>query len=238
MMLLDRESSDLQSTEIAPLNGLREKASYISLIMIGGTLATPGTSSAESGRLWEQSSGFSAAATASDYPVALDDMIRFVQPEAIESTRKAVVELHRISGLTWEQVAELLGVSRRSVHFWASGKPLNASNEERLLRVLDVVRQADRGSASDTRAALLQPEDGVAPFERLKAQEFDAARAQLGSGIGRRQVSRQALSADEKARRAPLSPGDLVDAQHEPPPSRPTSSRGVRTARSKKGDGD
>ena len=62
-----------------------------------------------------------------------------------EATRKAVSELRRISGLTWEQLAGLFGVSRRAVHFWASGKPLNATNHQRLMRVLDVVRGADVG---------------------------------------------------------------------------------------------
>ena len=54
-------------------------------------------------------------------------------------------ELRRLSGLTWDQLARLLGVSRRSVHFWASGKPMAQSNEEHLRRLLAVVRKVDRG---------------------------------------------------------------------------------------------
>ncbi|WP_419950972.1 helix-turn-helix domain-containing protein [Candidatus Palauibacter sp.] len=80
-----------------------------------------------------------------------------------EATRAAVSELRRISGLTWEQLAELFGVSRRSVHCWASGKPLNAANHERLMRVLDVVRDADRGTAHSTRAALLEAREARPP---------------------------------------------------------------------------
>ena len=33
----------------------------------------------------------------------------------------AIGELRRLSGLTWDQLARLFNVSRRSLHFWASG---------------------------------------------------------------------------------------------------------------------
>jgi DNA-binding transcriptional regulator YiaG len=45
------------------------------------------------------------------------------------STQQAVNELRKLSGLTWEQLATLFNVSRRSVHFWASGQSLTSANE-------------------------------------------------------------------------------------------------------------
>src|SRR6185503_7037508 len=36
----------------------------------------------------------------------------------------AIMEIRRLSGMTWEQLANLFEVSRRTVHFWASGKAL------------------------------------------------------------------------------------------------------------------
>ena len=83
------------------------------------------------------------------------------------ATRRAISELRRISGLTWQQLGQLLGVSRRSVHYWASGKPLNAGNQKRLMRVLDIVRTAYRGSARGTRAALLDAGEGTTPLDML-----------------------------------------------------------------------
>ena len=59
-------------------------------------------------------------------------------------TRAAVSEFRRLAGLTWEQLARVFGVARRSLHFWASGPPINAGNEEHLRRLLAVLRQADR----------------------------------------------------------------------------------------------
>ena len=40
------------------------------------------------------------------------------------TVRQEIAELRSLSGLTWEQTARLLGVTRRSVHFWASGEVL------------------------------------------------------------------------------------------------------------------
>ena len=73
------------------------------------------------------------------------------EEEVAQSTSSAIMELRRLSGLTWEQIATLFNVARRSLHFWASGKPVNAPNEERLRRVLTtdpgtgVMRHADAG---------------------------------------------------------------------------------------------
>lgn len=37
------------------------------------------------------------------------------------AAKDLVVSLHERSGLTWEQLAQVLGVSRRSLHLWAKG---------------------------------------------------------------------------------------------------------------------
>lgn len=58
----------------------------------------------------------------------------------VHGTAVAIRELHDYSGLTWEQIAKLFGVSRRAVHLWASGGRLSAANEELLLRITGLVR--------------------------------------------------------------------------------------------------
>ena len=164
---------------------------------------------------------------------AVQDWPRALSREPI-ATRQAVSELRRISGLTWEQLGQLFEVSRRSVHFWASGRPLNAENEWRLMSVLDVVSHADRGNARSTRRALLNPEGGLSPFDLLIAQRFDEARIALGRGSGRLAPVRTELSAAAKAARRPLPPGSLLGAKHDPVHLEPKGARVARTARNKR----
>ena len=150
------------------------------------------------------------------------------------ATRRAISELRRLSGLTWEQLGQLFEVSRRSVHFWASGRPLSAEHERRLMRVLDIVRYADRGNARSTRRVLLNPEGGPPPFDLLAAQRFDEARFALGQGSGRAAPARTELSSDAKTARRPLPPGSLFGAKHDPVHLEPGRGRIARTARNKR----
>ncbi|MHB0981348.1 MAG: XRE family transcriptional regulator [Thermoleophilia bacterium] len=128
----------------------------------------------------------------------------------------ALLELRRLSGLTWDQLARLFGVSRRSVHFWASGAAVSASHEEQVQRVLAVLRAVDRGSAGLNRALMLQPSlDGTLPFDELAEGRFDRALAHMGTGAGRRSISAAALSSETQSERKPPPPDQLVDALHD-----------------------
>jgi len=87
---------------------------------------------------------------------------------------EAVLEARHRSGLTWEQLASVFGVDRRSVHLWASGRPMSAPNAERLNRVLAVLRRADRGTMSTTKAWLHSPSSrGLLPLDLLREGRFD-----------------------------------------------------------------
>ena len=124
----------------------------------------------------------------------------------------AIAELRRLSGLTWDQLARLFNVSRRSLHFWASGKPMAPSNEEHLQRLLAVVRTIDRGTATANRAVLLAArEDGTFPFDMLAIGAYDRVLALLAPGEVRR-VTPSALAEGERAARTPTRPEDRVDA--------------------------
>jgi len=105
------------------------------------SLAEPGTTSGDFGPgydaatlvpAWEQTSSGSSVGSS----VGSSD-----------DAGTAIAELRRRSGLTWDQLARLFEVSRRSVHFWASGKVMAAAHEEHLQRVLAAVRRLDRGSS-------------------------------------------------------------------------------------------
>lgn len=127
-----------------------------------------------------------------------------------EDTSNAIAELRRISGLTWEQLGELFGVTRRSVHFWASGQKLNAENANHLFRVLGVIRDSDTGSPETNRAKLLESVGGSVPIDLLAASKFDEARAALG--VGRRTPSMvdRRLATESMKEREPLRPEILL----------------------------
>lgn len=132
--------------------------------------------------------------------------------EEAQSTSSAIMELRRLSGLTWEQLATLFGVARRSLHFWASGKPVNAPNEERLRRVLAVIRKADRGFAANNRAMLLEDREGVVPFDLLERGEYETFIELVGAGPGRRELKRTPLAPEAWEARKPQAPEELVGA--------------------------
>ena len=190
-----------------PAGGRDHAPQYV--IAVSGGLLTAGTSSAGPARLWEAPYVHRADATVSGSKWYLVGIRTGHEPGA---TRRAISELRRISGLTWQQLGQLLGVSRRSVHYWASGKPLNAGNQKRLMRVLDIVSAAYRGSARGTRAALLDAGEGTTPLDMLAAQRFDDARSALGQGRARPVPALAGLSAEAKAARKPLPPEESSSA--------------------------
>ena len=122
-------------------------------------------------------------------------------------------ELRRLSGFTWEQLARLFKVSRRSLHFWASGKAMTPMNEEHLQRLLAAVRKVDRGSASANRAVLLVARnDGTLPFDLLAEGQYERVVSLLHSGEAFARPRPPQLSGEAKAARAPRRPEELVDA--------------------------
>ena len=124
----------------------------------------------------------------------------------------AVLEIRRRSGLTWEQLASLFDVDRRSVHLWASGRPMSAPNAERLNRILAVLRQSDRGTPSATRTWLLTPtSQGFLPLDLLRQGRFD----QIVTP-GSAEVPRPApLSEAARQARTPRPPEELVAARQD-----------------------
>jgi DNA-binding transcriptional regulator YiaG len=90
-----------------------------------------------------------------------------------------IAELRRRSGLTWEQCAQVMGVERRTLHFWEAGRGMRPVHEERLQRLLQVVRRADRGSAMATRVLLLDASQGVMLKDLLAEGRLEEAWARV-----------------------------------------------------------
>ncbi len=153
----------------------------------------------------------------------------------VRSTQQAVNELRKLSGLTWEQLACLFDVSRRSVHFWASGQPLAVAHEEKLNRILDAVQYISLGSASLNRSLLMGVgKDGRSYLELLAAGEYAAVKRLLGVGNARAKPQLAPLAPAAVAARIPANPADLVDALQDPIHHEVGKSRLAKSVRSRK----
>ncbi|GAB1328387.1 hypothetical protein ACE1SV_27260 [Streptomyces sennicomposti] len=83
-------------------------------------------------------------------------------------TAAEVRMLRERSGLSWQQVARLFGVSRRAVHMWAAGGRMTDHHAALLGRHLAVVREHDRGNAEATKQYLLAANPGErSPYQLM-----------------------------------------------------------------------
>jgi DNA-binding transcriptional regulator YiaG len=157
----------------------------------------------------------------------------------VRLSQQAVNELRKLSGLTWEQLACLFDVSRRSVHFWASGQPLAVTHEEKLNRILDTVQYISLGSASLNRSLLMGiSNDGRSYLELLAAGEYAEVRRLLGVGNARAKPQLAPLVPAAVAARIPANPADLVDALQDPIHREVGKSRLAKSVRSRKPSDD
>jgi transcriptional regulator with XRE-family HTH domain len=125
------------------------------------------------------------------YPVVSD----LVHP-AVEQASSAMLirRLRHESGLTWDQLARLFGVSRRAVHLWSTGGRLRAGNQELLSELIGLITTLPGSTPEEKRAALLAPrDDGGSIFDELRSRHAStegdinrapsvAARADQGEG--------------------------------------------------------
>jgi transcriptional regulator with XRE-family HTH domain len=73
-----------------------------------------------------------------------------------QSTSTIVRDLHARSGLTWEQLGRLLGVSRRAVHLWAAGGRVNSRHLELLTQLRGIIDGLPAENASQRRTLIFQ----------------------------------------------------------------------------------
>lgn len=103
-------------------------------------------------------------------------------PQQVELVR----ELRQLSGLTWHHLADMIGVSAKTLHNWAAGKPIDEKNLRRVGEVISVLRFIDRGSAEANRALLLNESiEGQALLDLIRAGELADVRQAIGRGQGR-----------------------------------------------------
>lgn len=139
-----------------------------------------------------------------------------VKGSAAQSIPEAVLEIRRRSGLTWEELAELFGVTRRSVHHWASGKQVSSKNDRFIRQVLDVIQRLDLGESIQTRAVLLQTRaDGNTLLGLIRERRFDEAKAAVELSTRAAPPPRTPLSAAVTRARRPFAPHVLLGGSDE-----------------------
>lgn len=224
-------SAPQRDTGTSAAGAMRQPMRRWSVVGVSRFVVTGNTLSGETARNFIDARVMSTPTTSA--PVLQESAAR---ADTNEATRRALTELRRLSGLTWDQLSQLFGVSRRSVHLWASGKPLSAHNEERLHELLALLKYCDRGSADENRKLLLTPLDhGENPLELVAAGKLEEVRNHLGPGIGARKLERTPLAAEAWEARLPPKPEDLVDARQDPIHRASVDVRGARSKRIDKG---
>jgi DNA-binding transcriptional regulator YiaG len=97
-------------------------------------------------------------------------------PRDARSTAELVRDLWERSGLTWDQLARLFGVSRRAVHAWATGARPNAYHQELLSELTQIVASIDTGDPHRNRELLLAPRpERLSWFDEVRVRHADQA---------------------------------------------------------------
>ncbi|MFN8069901.1 MAG: hypothetical protein U0R77_14320 [Mycolicibacterium insubricum] len=94
---------------------------------------------------------------------------------APRSDRDEIAWIKEHSGLTWDQLGKVFGVSRRAVHMWANGGRLNETNARRLREFASIIQHLEVETPAATpemiRARLNQVEtDGYSILGRLRQE--------------------------------------------------------------------
>ena len=76
-----------------------------------------------------------------------------------KSDSELVTSLHDRSGLTWEQLARAIGVSRRSLHMWAAGSTVTYAHR-RIMERFELLITSIGMTPVETRVKLLEQRPG------------------------------------------------------------------------------
>lgn len=180
--------------------------------------------------------GMSSPVTASSYQIPIQGERTSSSPSRpifgvpTDTAASAMLEIRRRAALTWDELADLFGVTRRSVHHWANGNTVNAKHEQAIHQALAIVRRFDRGASSDTKALLLAVGvGGLTVMDLVREGRFQDAFARAPSHVTSETV-RIPLSKKAREARRPPAPGLLVEAIQDRPdiPAKARVARALR----------
>ena len=133
----------------------------------------------------------------------------------IASGQRVLAELRGKTEFTWEQLARVLGVNRRSLHFWARGERASASNLERLIHLVEIVRSVDQGDPAETTALLLESRSvPSSPFALLCAPHaaIEPPVTESLPEAGRDALRPPPLPQEQRSRREGLAPWERIES--------------------------
>lgn len=100
----------------------------------------------------------------------------------VRSDQEELLWIKEQSGLTWEQLGRVFGVSRRAVHLWANGGRMNEANARTLRDFASTVQAVSSDSPEMTRAALMSRDaDGLSSLDRLRRSNVKRSGETWGS---------------------------------------------------------
>ncbi len=106
-------------------------------------------------------SGTVSGATSAEWPVQ----------DSIHDYGAMVRHLQQQSGLTWNELARALGVSRRAVYHWAAGRRLSEHHARRVEELATLISSIGAVTPEQTRAALVSPSpDGPSQLSRFEEE--------------------------------------------------------------------
>jgi transcriptional regulator with XRE-family HTH domain len=110
-----------------------------------------------------------SVSSTADYPLPPE-----VRPSPGESAIAMTVRSFRErSGLSWNELSNALGVSRRTLYNWSIGSSVSAVHAQSLGAFATVLGDLDVGDPKLTRAALLAPQpEGQSAYERFRSERY------------------------------------------------------------------
>lgn len=179
---------EVQPNIVNPLLGYVTAIALVSggLAGISGTganMVLPGADHAEIGDAWSNLefqpliiSNSVTGTSASVSQISHSRLAPTSAPNEPLSSAELVKQVHSDSGLTWEQLAKVFGVSRRALHQWASGSRLNSANLEKLSSISGLLGELRLDSPEERRSALFAPDgSGVTLYDKLRAARATSA---------------------------------------------------------------
>lgn len=116
---------------------------------------------------------------------AADGQVEASWGNPVVEPRELARALHAESGLSWQQLAAVIGVSPRSLHLWVRGGPIASKNHQRLATAYRVlVEELPNLASAERRAAAFTPSGTHgSPYERAVREVRGDARPALERGL-------------------------------------------------------
>lgn len=128
------------------------------------------------------------------------------------SVQNALHEIKSSTGLTWQQLSRVFKVNQRSLYLWMEGGTLDSLHQERVYRVLTLIRKLPYSKPFQNRTFLLSPQpDGITFLNLLIEGDDDTFIARVAGASAHTITGAASLASD----RRPLPVSILLNASQD-----------------------